>query len=133
LAIDYNTIGLSVLSFVVLVLIVYELRKPRVVEGINPQSLLERLDEIQLVRDKLREQRCIKCNEKMTIEKFDLGESASVIMNCPGCNSSLSWIFSKATKQWQVKGQMESRLKEKTKSKEALAQKIREKMREHGG
>jgi len=88
--VDYNTIAIVALSFVVLVIIIYELRKPKTMGSISPHILLERLTEVQQVTESLKKQKCWNCGGPMEIKTLDLFGENVILLGCQ-CGATLKW------------------------------------------
>ena len=87
---DLNTVLIAVLGFLVVILLLYVYRKPKL-GSINPQILINRLDEVREVQKALGAQTCFKCKGPMEIDTIDLFGENEVKLSCQPCGVTLTW------------------------------------------
>jgi len=110
---DVNTITITVLGFIVVLLVLYELRKPKTMGSVNPQVLLERLSEVKEITENLSQQKCW-CGNTMELTEVDLFGKNIALLKCK-CGVTLQWSRQEGRgKAWVMSGKKGEPTLEKT-------------------
>jgi len=89
--IDWTTITISCLVVILVMIMAYELRKPKVLRGISSKMLLDRLEESQDVLIRAKQTKCFQCGEQMRVLNADLYDENIVLLGCQPCGIRVQW------------------------------------------
>jgi len=115
---DYNTVLIYLLVLALVLILLYEIRKPKGLGSMNPQTLLERINEYQDVLKNLKSQLCW-CGKPMTVKEVDLFEKNMITLGCE-CGATVQWSLKsgkglKGRPSWGVIGKKGATIMKKVK------------------